>query len=1212
MLLMTFTIPMRRYVLLLWLTLPMLVFGQNGQAFWQSVSHRPTQAPLNPTSASRVMTADVSALRQYLHSSTDPSQAVTLALPQADGSFARFEIVPSDILPPDLAARYPMIQTYQGQGIDEPTARLRLTIGSRGINAYLWSEQGDQVIEPYQINTPSTYQVYALDAVELHHEGPICGVDADHLPELTRYRAMRTREEANHSPATRNGSGADLYTYRLAISADFQYSEAVSNGPANVPDVLSAITTIVNQLSEVYEREVAVSFNLVSQQDQLIFLDAASDPFSVNGEPIAQITENPAIIDGIIGINAYDVGHVFTRRSSNGGVLGVGYFQAVCSEGVGQNLSDPHKANGASGNTQPLSPFFNFLVYHEVGHQFDANHAFDYCNPGGRDGTAAYEPGSGSTIMSYAGICQFNLQSLADAYFNSGNYDQVYNFTRNLSTCASITQTGNSAPSVAPTLSGTILPISTPFELTAIGSDPDGDAITYCWEQHDLGPGSPPNNPVGNAPLFRSFPPTSHPTRTFPQLQNLINGTTTIGEVLPTYTRGMRFRITARDQRLGGGGVTHNEAFFNVTDQAGPFQVLAPNQAVVLTEGDILPVTWDPANTQVAPVDCDSVMILLSSDGGFTYPDTLVPGTPNDGAHDIFVPNSIGPGHRLKIRSIGNVFFDISDQNFTIEAAAFPDVNLLAERDTVTLCPNSQTTLRLFTAGQGGFSGLLSLTSNAPSGVSVSFSPTTPVAGDTVLVTLVGGSSLSAATQVLGFLAQGAGVNGFTNLVLNTLSSVPEVPTLDVAATGTLGLSLTPTLTWQPTIGGLGYQLQVGTSPSFSTGTLIVDESGLSQSFFVVGTPLVPGGIYYWRVRAETQCGVSEYSAVGAFEVGDCSLYPASDLPAVLPPFGAVPLTVSSTITVNDPGAISDVNVIGLRGTHDDISELTVALTKDAGPEIVLFSGVCGPGSQAFNLSLDDEATPGSLPCPPNTGEAFQPEGALSTLYGSPIAGDYTLTITDSVNFGGGEWQNWSLEICTESPDRPAILTDTLLVASGQQATAGNDVLQVTDPSFGPGDLILTLVATPSTGTLSLSGTALVAGDIFTQADIDNGLLSYAHDGSADSVDAFVVGAENPGGGWSGLGTVSVRITSQVGLADGPLAALRVFPNPTQGQLRVTWEGEPQPLRVSLFNLQGQALQAQTTDRASLSLDLSGYAVGLYLLRVQVGDQQRSLRVMIE
>ncbi|HKG21962.1 MAG TPA: hypothetical protein VKC34_08675, partial [Blastocatellia bacterium] len=253
-----------------------------------------------------------------------------------------------------------------------------------------------------------------------------------------------------------------------------------------------------------------------------------------------------------------------------------------------------------------------------------------------------------------------------------------------------------------------------PFALTATGSDINGDSLTYCWEEYDLGPASPPDtDQSGQArPIFRSFNPTTSPSRTFPQLSDLRNNVQTYGESLPSISRVMNFRVTARDNRAAGGGVNSTQMQVTVFNTGVPFTLLAPNTAV--SWGALSPqtVAWDIAGTTGAQIGAANVKLTLSTDGGITYPIVIAASTPNDGSEVITVPNAPTTTARIKIEAVGNIFFDISNVNFTITGSAF-------NADTTGVFRPSNGALFLKNSNSTGFADVV-LTYGIPGDIPVS------------------------------------------------------------------------------------------------------------------------------------------------------------------------------------------------------------------------------------------------------------------------------------------------------------------------------------------------------------------------------------------------------------------------------------------------------------------------------------------------------------
>ena len=571
-----------------------------------------------------------------------------MTIPMPDGSLQRFRIQESPVMEPELAARFPAIRTFVAQGIDDPAATVRLDHTPLGFHAQILSPNGSVYVEPHRKGDTSIYTTYFKRDL-LRDPGFACLVAGDDA-EASAERAA--------APET---VGQTLRTYRLALANTIEYATAVCshNGvPVTVDNVLAAMATTVNRVTGIYERDLAVRMVLIANNSAIV--NTTSDTYT-NNDGFAMLSQNQTRINSVIGAANYDIGHVLS--TGGGGVAGLG---VVCV--------DSQKARGVTGLPTPYGDAFDVdYVAHEMGHQFGGNHTFNSttssCGGGNRNSLTAYEPGSGSTIQAYAGICgSANLQPNSDAYFHGISYDEMVSFTNSGSgnSCAVQTATGNLEPTVDAGPAYTI-PANTPFELTAASaSDPNGDALTYCWEQFNLGPSLNTNTDNGSSPIFRSFNPSTSPTRVFPKIPDLVNNTVTFGEVLPTTSRTMTFRLTVRDNRAGGGGVAFDSTTVTTTTTAGPFQVTAPNTATTFAGGSAQNVTWNVASTNTGSVNTPNVSILLSLDGGLTFPIVLRAVTPNDGSESITIPNVASTQARIKVKGAGNVFFDISNANFTI------------------------------------------------------------------------------------------------------------------------------------------------------------------------------------------------------------------------------------------------------------------------------------------------------------------------------------------------------------------------------------------------------------------------------------------------------------------------------------------------------------------------------------------------------------------
>lgn len=605
---------------------------------------------------------------------------IKLTLPTPDGKQQDFTVVESSIMEKGLAVKYPEIKTYLIQGVTNPSACGRIDVTYLGFHAMILDGDKTFFIDPYNRGTNNSYICYyKVNAINKYDEG-FCSFNPQSDENIQRAKEITNDIELKEAlPVTARSIAGTLRTYRLALACTGEYA-AFFGGTK--PATLSAMITSINRVTGVYEREVDIRLILIANTDTLIFLDPNTDPYS-NNSGGNMLGQNQTTVTNYIGSANYDIGHVFS--TGGGGIAGLG---VVCSGS---------KARGVTGSPTPVGdPFDIDYVAHEIGHQYGGNHTFNgntgSCSGNGNSSTA-YEPGSGSTIMAYAGICSpQDIAGNSDAFFHTASFDEIVNYST-LSTgnnCPVQTATGNNAPVITSVFINSSIPISTPFMLTGSATDPDGDTLTYSWEQYDLGPSGAPSSPIGNAPLFRSLPASLKPTRIFPRINFIIaNNANPLGERLPTYARSMKFRLTVRDNKAGGGGVTYDPAVvtLNVVNTTTPFLVTNPNVLLTWPALSQQTVTWDVSNTNAAPIGAAFVDITLSTDGGFTYPITLASGVPNNGTCTVTMPNLTTNTARIMVKPTNNVFFDISNKNFIISAPQGVSENVMVSQQ-VNVSPN--------------------------------------------------------------------------------------------------------------------------------------------------------------------------------------------------------------------------------------------------------------------------------------------------------------------------------------------------------------------------------------------------------------------------------------------------------------------------------------------------------------------------------------------
>ena len=620
------------------------------------------------------------------------SKNVTIELPLPHGGMQRFTLYNSPILSPSLARKRPDIQTYKIIDPDNPQNQGRLDLTSEGFHAIFTQAGRTVLIDPS--DQDGIYQSYYRS--DYNDE---MSRDLDPIICSTGEHIITPGEQSAHNhlggdpqllsrgldpaQAGRIAFGTSLRTFRLAIAVTGEYSEFFVDRGIDPED---QIVTSVNRMNSIFEPEAAIRLVL---EDTVVHSDGATDPYT-NNDAQDLIDEVVGDLNANVGIANFDIGHVFATGISGG----LAQLRSACSPANRVNNS---KAAGVSGFANPRSNLFHIdILAHEIGHQFGADHSFngtvDSCGTA-RANASAYEPAGGTTIMGYAGICgSENIQIRADEYFHSHSLEQMSDFIDTLS-CSTDIALSNNIPDVIVGPDRAI-PISTPFTLTGSATDSDsGDTLSYNWEQYDRGAPTSALNPLAGdntGPIFRSFDPVATPSRTFPQPSDILNGTTTFGEVMPTITRDMTFRLTVRD---GNGGVTSEDLSVAVSAAAGPFTASTPAGAQ-LTGASNATLEWDVANTTAAPISCALVDIDLSTDGGVTFPTQLADDTPNDGTQTLSIPNGIdSTSARLRVSCSTQPFFAINPSNFTIASTAVTNTPPIAQIDSYTVDENSASIL---------------------------------------------------------------------------------------------------------------------------------------------------------------------------------------------------------------------------------------------------------------------------------------------------------------------------------------------------------------------------------------------------------------------------------------------------------------------------------------------------------------------------------------
>ncbi len=840
--------------------------AQNGN-YWSSNSG--TGKIITDKSVSRVsfptvfklFDLNIEPLRQELFSITDNRNArrtAVISLPNAAGELEQFEVVEASNFEPALQARFPQIRAFSGKGITDKAATLKLSISPRGIQTMIFrTEKENEYIEPYSANHV-TYAVFASQ----RKKGTLPWTCS--TPDQQMAAGIQEQVENNHFTAR---SGGDLKTMRLAQSCNGEYSNYFNAfSAADEALVLAAFNATLTRCNGVYEKDLALHLNLIASTTSVIYYVPSTDPYTTLSNWNSQLQST---LTSVIGEANYDIGHMF---GASGGGGNAGCIGCVCTNGSkGSGITSPNDGIPEGDN------FDIDYVAHEVGHQLGANHTFSHS----LEGTGVNkEVGSGITIMGYAGITSYDVAPHSIDIFHQASIAQIQaNLATKSCPVTTVITANNATPVVAPVSNYTI-PISTPFILTGSATDANpGDVLTYCWEQNDNATTSGANSVASptktTGPNWLTFSPTTSPSRIFPKLSTILAGlfvTPVIAggdaaaniEALSSVSRTLNFRLTVRDNApysstapVTVGQTQFTDMTVTVSNTSGPFGVSAPNTAVSWPGLSAQTITWTVNNTTAAPVSCANVNILLSTDGGNTWPYTLASNTPNDGTQSVTIPNVPTTTARIKVESVGNIFFDISNSNFTITLGAPGfDFDFPAPASIACGGPTSAS-ITLGTLSYLGYITPINLSaSGVPPGTTVSFgtNPVTP--GNSTIVTLNNTNTLTAGTYVITITGVSGSITLTRDISFTILAgSGPTINTHPASQTVCSGTDVTFNVSASGTI--TGYQWQLSTDG----GSIFNNISLATGSSYTVTAAATSQNNYRYKAIVYTQCGSTTSNA---------------------------------------------------------------------------------------------------------------------------------------------------------------------------------------------------------------------------------------------------------------------------------------------------------------------------------------------------------------
>ena len=658
-------------------------FGQ--QNYWKEISQRNVNSTnlvdrSSTPKAYKLFTLNIDNLLNDLNQVKGKSATHIVNIPNENGEVTKYAVEEASIMAPKLQEKFNTIKSYVGKSVDGKST-IRFSYSPyHGFSAMIQKGHKVSYIDAYTEDL-STYISYSRQNVD-DNINFTCHTDDVQQQNLIN-------QITDNAPINKTANDGKLRKYRLALATTIEYSRYHINKAGlqsgtdeeKLAAVLSAINVAMTRVNGVYEKEFGITMELVENNDKIVFIK--TDEYT-NNSGSAMLKENQTVLDREIGTANYDVGHVF---STGGG--GVAYLQSPCSTS---------KAGGVTGLGAPINdPFYIDYVAHEMGHQFGAPHTFNNSCGGNRSGATAVEPGSGSTIMAYAGICPPNVQNNSDPYFSTVSVNNIYNFIKSANgSCSVNTDSGNNEPIIEISKLSHNIPHSTAFILEATATDLDGDALTYNWEQTDTQIATqPPVSTNTGGPTFRSLNPTTEGYRYFPNLQSIVAGKLTLDtnpapmnwEVIPSVARTLKFSILARDNNPKG-GQTDRKNLTLVVKNVGPFKVTSQSITENWKQDNSATINWDVAGTDANGIDTQNVKILLSVDGGQKFDYVLAETVPNNGSYTFTVPAGLGitDKARIMIKAIDNVFLAVNSANFSIESSLA--TNEIKGKDLATISPN--------------------------------------------------------------------------------------------------------------------------------------------------------------------------------------------------------------------------------------------------------------------------------------------------------------------------------------------------------------------------------------------------------------------------------------------------------------------------------------------------------------------------------------------
>ncbi len=1098
--------------------------------------------------------------------------STVISLPNAAGGIEEFEVYEASNFEPALQDRFPDIRSYSGKGITDKGATLKLSISSQGIQSMVFRmERDNEFIEPYS-KDHTIYSVYASN----RNKGALpwnCGTPDTKL-------TLSLNNTVGNIAARSTG---DLKTMRLAQSVTAEYSNyfgATSSTQVNL--VLAAINNTLTRCNGVYEKDLALHLNLIANTTAVIYYNPSTDPYDAaatgaGGTWNAQLQNT---LTSVIGEANYDIGHLF---GASGGGGNAGCIGCVCVNGSkGSGFTSP-----ADGVPQGDNFDIDYVV-HEVGHQLGANHTFSMSNEGSG---VNKEPGSGITIMGYAGITSQDLASHSFDFYHQASIAQIQT-NLGTKTCPVTTSiAGNNATPVVAAVNNYTIPKNTPFALTGSASDANaGDVLTYCWEQNDnatsaqTGANSVASATKASGPNWISFRPTISPTRYFPQLSTILAGGTITGpltggdaganiEALSSVARTLNFRLTVRDNAayrstapVSVGQTQFTDMAVTVNGTAGPFSVTAPNTAVSWAGGSSQTITWAVAGTTAAPISCTNVKISLSTDGGQTFPNVLAASTPNDGTEVLTIPNNATTTARIKIESVGNIFFDISNADFAITSGSSCSA------------PGGLTSSAITTSGATVSWTAVSGAVSYDVDYKTTSSGTWTNAATAATTTSVNISSLTTSTVYDWRVRTNcSGASSTYSSAQFTTAGTPSCGTVAGLSSSAVTTS-SATVSWTALSGALNYDVDYKASASSTWVSAATGTTATSVNL----TGLTASTLYDWRVRANCS------GATGAYSTAQFTTSTASTCATAFEPN-----ETQATAAVISSGATNSAAISS--STDVDYYQITTTGTSN------IVYNLVGPSGVDYDLYVYNSA--GTQIGAGTTGTATETvtlnSQAAGTYYikvvgynGANSATCYTIKTTATAVGSGCQS---SYDVTTNGTTSGAATIPFNTAITGLISPSG-DVDNYKFVITTAGTISVTLTTLPADYDLKLLNNAGTQVGISQNSNTTSETINYT--AAAGTYYAQVYGYS---GANSATGCYTLKV--QLGTATrseyitNVAPKVSIYPNPVRNEANINMGGYTEPVSVTVTDMFGRKMVVKTFTGASTIITIK-MAAGVYLITI--------------